>query len=168
MDKLTVESVRKAVLERIQDLEARKNLFGIIQAELASWEGKVINVRLKNRLRQLLPDYIVLVKKSWYGIQIVAYKGCGMAHSSINYDNPFTFQLTKETTPNQRLREDVYQNLNPSLFGSSGTIFAAVIKLDNFLEVIPEVVERWNQAIDDLENVSAAVPDIYPLTKLFS
>lgn len=163
----TSDNVRQRVLDTIGDLEHRGNLFRIVCNELSSWEGKVINVRLKNRLRQLLPGYIVLVKKTWNGIEIIAYKGCGMEKSTINYENPFVFRLTKSTLANQRVSEDIYSTINPSYFGAAGTVFSHIITLKDFLTCIPEVVDRWNQALQDVADVAKLVPDIYPISRLF-
>lgn len=174
----TVEEVTKAVYDRLKDLEARLNLTKSIRAELDAWEGKVINVRLTKALRRLLPDYIVLVQKSYCGLSIVAYKGAGMdAQSSINYNNPLTFYLTKSTSSGQRVERDVYQALNPFYYKrpqdsvaqrlGQVNVYEALGMLDRFRDVLPDVVSRWNAALRTVRYIAKEVPDIYPISRMF-
>lgn len=166
----TVEEVRQQVNDKINDLEARLNLVGSIGAELDVWEGKVINVRLTKALRRLLPDYIVLVQKSYCGLSIVAYKGAGMdAQSSINYNDPLTFYLTKSTASRQKVEREVYQELNPFYCNRSPNIaiYGALVTLSAFLDVLPDLVPRWNAALRAVRYISKEVPDIYPISRMF-
>jgi hypothetical protein len=157
------------VIEKIDETLAHytacRDLCEKVMFVLRRFEGKVINVRVKEALREALPEWTVYLEHSPYsGIRLNIWKGVGV----ITYGNQFSLTLAKKSETYARINACKMQTeLNPWYFSISDSMLSARIELETLKLQASDFVSKWNIALCALKAISYQVT-VFPISTLFS
>ena len=161
----TVAEVNEAIEKQLADYAVREDLLEKVLFVLRRFDGKVINVRLKEAVRLALPEWTVCLERREYsGIRLCIWRG----QSPINYDNQFSLTLAKKDETYARLSMTALVDLNAWYFAPLNSMLMVRAGLHQLRGNVESYVERWNDALRVLDALGKEVEGMYPLSSLFN
>jgi len=158
----TDEEVTQKLNACIEEGCLRHSLLWKVIPVIETMAGKVINVKLKDRIRAALPLWTVYVERSKYsGIRLTLWRGEGL----ITYSNQFSLQIAPKDETYARIDLEFIRTANPLLFN----IPDRTLKLKAWREKISDYVSRWNVTLYALKALASETGWLeYPLSSLFN
>lgn len=160
--KLNLADVLAEVESHQKDQLLSVKLYRIVEAAVKPFDGKEISKRIANAIAKALPEYTVSYEPQ-YNLYQVKVWGNG-----IEYDKRLSFFLGYATYPYFCFSTT---EKNKNNFVESNACHwldeERHARLEKNKANIPGWVERWNAAVDSLEEVEIEIGhDLYPLTRL--
>lgn len=157
MKKLNAAEVKTSVEKDINRLEEIANIIRLyVNPALDKMDGKKISKCFSNVISSTIPDtYVVRIDndlKSQYYLEIYNKD----SNSPLNYDNHFRIFLGYSNNPIINANE-IQTNRDPYWFSS---IKEDITKMKLSLPLIPNLVDKWNKAVQELEEIESTADSL--------
>lgn len=160
---LTESEVIAKIDETLANYAACQDLCEKVMFVLHRFEGRVINVRVKDAIQEALPEWTISIKHSPdSGIRLCLWN----RERLIPYSNQFSLTLAKKSETYARVDSCNIPGLNPWYFGTTNSMSSACIELKAVRREVWDIVREWNAALRVLKSISDQVA-IFPVSTLF-